>query len=74
MSDRPGSAVERRDRVFSEGKPGGQDKSREVRAGWGMVFLRPFNARSRGVLPAGRLSVSLKARRVGLSRTSRREI
>lgn len=72
MSDRPGLAVEKRDRVFREGKPGGQDKSREVRAGWGMVFLKPFNVRARGVLPGDRLWVSLKARRVGVSRTSRR--
>ena len=70
MSDRLGLAVKKRDRVFSWGKPGGQDKSHEVRAGWGMVFLKPFNMRARGVLPADRLLVSLEARRAGLSRTS----
>ena len=72
MSDRRGWALERLEWVFSEGKPGGQDKSREVRPGWGMVFLKPFNAGSRGVLTRDRLRVSPEARRVGLSRTSRR--
>lgn len=66
----------RRDRAASggskDGKPGGQDKSREVRAGWGMAFLKPFKACARGARRARRLDDGLRARRGGISRTSRR--
>lgn len=72
MSDRFGLALEKLDRVWIEGKPGGQDKGREVRPGWGMVFLKPFNTCPRGVRLEDRLRASQKDRNVGLSRTSRR--
>ena len=58
-------------RASEDGKPAGQDKSREVRAGWGMVFLKDYSPRLRGVRAPDSLQTSLKTRRDGLWRTSR---
>lgn len=62
------------EQASEDGKPGGQDKSHEVRAGWGMVFLKDSSIGARGAPIRGRLRRPLKARLPGHSHTSRAEI
>lgn len=57
--------------VVSEGKRGVQDRSREVRAGLGKVFVKVYKELSRGVRRSRSLPDPLRARALWLWRTSR---
>lgn len=43
-----------------DGRPGGQDESREVRAGLGRVFIKDSSRPRRGVAPRDRLRLAAK--------------